>query len=343
MLAALREIEQHDQVVRQGQARADGGQPPAGRVGGQALPGQRAVPAGSRPGGQYRTDEGGGPLPVSARLQVLDVRHLVDPAGDHPGHRRPFADDPHPGAHGGDAQPHLARESRSGQRDGARAHAGGAGQADGRAHAEGAADPGVLAQAPVAGDADRRGFPAGRFPRGQGRRLAQRQPDQPGPDDSGGARAVHAVSQGEEDSPPALRYRRGRRAHLGGGRQALRGDAGSASARSRPRRCASSVTRCEVVGSAPSSKTSDRTEGAFGPLRRSPRQGVQVWRGSQRKRFTATISAASPHPSITQKRLCLDSRSRPAVDRRPQTRPARSAGPGIRWRSARASMSACTG
>ncbi len=33
-------------------------------------------------------------------FQVLDVRHVVDPAGDHPSHRRSVADDPCPGAHG---------------------------------------------------------------------------------------------------------------------------------------------------------------------------------------------------------------------------------------------------
>ena len=53
-------------------------------------------------------------------------------------------------------------------------------------------DPRVLAKAPVARDADRRGFPARRLPGGQGRRFAERQPDQPGPDDSGRACAVDA-------------------------------------------------------------------------------------------------------------------------------------------------------
>ena len=36
---------------------------------------------------------------VSARLQVLDLRHLVDPPGDHPLDRRPGAHHPHSGAH----------------------------------------------------------------------------------------------------------------------------------------------------------------------------------------------------------------------------------------------------
>ncbi|TMF09571.1 MAG: hypothetical protein E6I41_05675 [Chloroflexi bacterium] len=37
-------------------------------------------------------------------LQVLDLRHVVDPAGHHARDRRPGADDPHPGAHGRDDQ-----------------------------------------------------------------------------------------------------------------------------------------------------------------------------------------------------------------------------------------------
>ena len=38
------------------------------------------------------------------RLQVLDVRDLVDPPGGHAGDRRQGADDPHPGAHGREAE-----------------------------------------------------------------------------------------------------------------------------------------------------------------------------------------------------------------------------------------------
>ena len=40
----------------------------------------------------------------SQGLQVLDLRDLVDPPGDHPRDRRPGADDPDPGAHGRDDQ-----------------------------------------------------------------------------------------------------------------------------------------------------------------------------------------------------------------------------------------------
>ena len=45
-------------------------------------------------------------------FQVLDLRHVVDPAGHHAGHRRPGADDPHPGPHGGDDQPADPRPLR---------------------------------------------------------------------------------------------------------------------------------------------------------------------------------------------------------------------------------------
>jgi hypothetical protein len=48
--------------------------------------------------GQHRPDEGGRQVRVPPRLQILDLRHLVDPAGDHPLDRRPGADHPHPGA-----------------------------------------------------------------------------------------------------------------------------------------------------------------------------------------------------------------------------------------------------
>jgi RNA polymerase primary sigma factor len=61
--------------------------------------------------GQHRPDEGGGQVRIPPRLQVLDLRHLVDPAGHHALDRRPGAHHPHPGAHDRDHQqdePHLA-------------------------------------------------------------------------------------------------------------------------------------------------------------------------------------------------------------------------------------------
>src|SRR5438128_1318910 len=76
-----------------GQEGADGSEPPPRRLGGQALSGKRPEPARSDPGGQHRAHEGGRPLPVPPRLQVLDVRDVVDPPGDHPRDRRSLADD----------------------------------------------------------------------------------------------------------------------------------------------------------------------------------------------------------------------------------------------------------
>jgi len=43
------------------------------------------------------------------RVQVLDVRDLVDSPGHHPGDRRPFAHDPDSGPHGRDVEPNLRR------------------------------------------------------------------------------------------------------------------------------------------------------------------------------------------------------------------------------------------
>ncbi len=53
-----------------------------------------AVP-GPDPGRQHRPDEGGGQVRIPPRLQVLDLRHLVDPPGDHPLDRRPGAHHPY--------------------------------------------------------------------------------------------------------------------------------------------------------------------------------------------------------------------------------------------------------
>ena len=107
-------------------------------------------------------------------LQVLDLRHVVDPAGDHPRHRRPGAHDPHPGPHGRDdqpADPRLApaapgarpRADRRGDRRGDVARPG-----DRRHAREGPRDHEGLAGAGLARDADRRGggLPPRRLHRG---------------------------------------------------------------------------------------------------------------------------------------------------------------------------------
>ena len=96
-----------------GQERADRGEPAARGVDRQAL--HRARPDAARPdpGGQPGPDPGGREVRLAPRLQVLDLRHVVDPPGDHPRAGRPVAHDPHPGAHGGADEPGArARSAR---------------------------------------------------------------------------------------------------------------------------------------------------------------------------------------------------------------------------------------
>src|SRR5438094_593769 len=90
------------------------------------------------------------------RPQVLDLRHVVDPPGDHALDRRPGAHHPHPGAHDRDHQqdePHLAPDP-AGDRAGARS--GDARAADGDARGEDPQNPQNLQGADLDGDADRR-------------------------------------------------------------------------------------------------------------------------------------------------------------------------------------------
>jgi RNA polymerase sigma factor (sigma-70 family) len=80
-----------------------------------------AVPR-PHPGRQHRPDEGGGQVRIPPRLQVLDLRHVVDPPGHHALDRRPGAHHPHPGAHDRDDQqdePHQPPDP-AGDRPGAR-------------------------------------------------------------------------------------------------------------------------------------------------------------------------------------------------------------------------------
>ncbi len=93
---------QEDQ--RPGQEGARRGQPPARRLHRQEVQQPRPPVPGPHPGRQHGPDEGRREVRVPARLQVLDLRDLVDPAGHHPGHRRPGPDDPHPRPHDRDHQ-----------------------------------------------------------------------------------------------------------------------------------------------------------------------------------------------------------------------------------------------
>ena len=88
-----------------------------------------------------------------AGLQVLHVRHLVDPPSHHPGYRRPGTHHQGAGPHGRDHQP--AQGARSGmlvQRNGPRAHRGRAGPRARRHPGQGARDPAGRPGAHLAGD-----------------------------------------------------------------------------------------------------------------------------------------------------------------------------------------------
>ena len=78
--------------------------PPPGRLDRQEVPQSRPELPRPDSGGQHRPDAGGRQVRISPRLQVLDLRHLVDPPGHHAGDRRPGPHDPHPRAHDRRAQ-----------------------------------------------------------------------------------------------------------------------------------------------------------------------------------------------------------------------------------------------
>jgi RNA polymerase primary sigma factor len=108
------------------------------------------------PGRQHRADEGGRQVRIPPRLQVLDLRHLVDPPGDHALDRRPGAHHPHPGAHDRDhqqAESHFAPDAAG---NGARGYPGRAGEPHG--HARGQDPQGAQNRqgADLHGDAHRR-------------------------------------------------------------------------------------------------------------------------------------------------------------------------------------------
>ena len=77
-----------------------GGEPAAGGLAGQALHRPRDAAARPDPGGQPRPDPGGREVRLHQGLQVLHLRHLVDPAGHHPRHGRPGPHHPAAGAPG---------------------------------------------------------------------------------------------------------------------------------------------------------------------------------------------------------------------------------------------------
>ena len=82
-------------------------------------------PAVPRPdsGRQHRPDEGGRQVRIPPRLQVLDLRHLVNSPGDHPLDRRPGAHDPHSRPHDRDDQQDRPHQPADAARDRPRADA----------------------------------------------------------------------------------------------------------------------------------------------------------------------------------------------------------------------------
>ena len=162
---------------RAGEEGAGRGQPPPRRLDREEVHEPRPAVPRPDPGRQHRPDEGRRQVRVPPRLQVLDLRDVVDPPGHHPRDRRPGAHDPHPGAHDRDdqqADPHLAR-ARAGARP--RADLGGDREADGHPGLEGPQGPEDRAGADLARDADRRGgrFASRRLHRGSPRGLAGRE------------------------------------------------------------------------------------------------------------------------------------------------------------------------
>ena len=94
-----------------GQGRADRGESPPGRVGGQEVRRAGHVDARSDPGRQPGLIRAVEKFQHHKGFKFSHLCHLVDPPGDHPGDRRSGPHDPHSGAYGRNDQPpdpHLA-------------------------------------------------------------------------------------------------------------------------------------------------------------------------------------------------------------------------------------------
>ncbi len=103
------------------QERSGGSQPPPGGFGRQEVRQPRSAPAGSDPGRQHRPDARRRQVRIPARLQVFDLRHLVDSPGHHARHRRPVAHHSHSGAHEREHEQVPARHARARKGTGPRA------------------------------------------------------------------------------------------------------------------------------------------------------------------------------------------------------------------------------
>ena len=86
--------------IEQGDLRGQGApgqlQPAPGHLQRPQVPGPRAASARPDPGGHPRADQGGGEVRLAQGLQVLHLRHLLDPPGDPARAGQPRSDDPDP-------------------------------------------------------------------------------------------------------------------------------------------------------------------------------------------------------------------------------------------------------
>ncbi len=163
----------------QGPPRQEGngrGQPAPGDLDRQEVHQPRPAVPRPDPGRQHRPDEGGRQVRIPPRLQVLDLRDVVDPPGHHALDRRPGAHHPHPGAHDRDdqqAQPHFPPDAAAVR---PRADAGRAGQGNGDARGQDPQGAEDREGADLDGNPDRRrrGFASGRLHRGHQHRVAGR-------------------------------------------------------------------------------------------------------------------------------------------------------------------------
>ena len=136
-----------------GEGRAGRSQPAPRRVDREEVHQPRPAVPRPDPGGQHRPHEGGRQVRVQARLQVLDLRDLVDSPGDHARHRRSGPHDPHPGAHDRDDQQADPHQPLPGAGARTRADAGRDRREDGAPARQGAQGPEDRQGADLARDA----------------------------------------------------------------------------------------------------------------------------------------------------------------------------------------------
>src|SRR6202165_4731729 len=202
------------------------GQPAAGDFDRQEIHQTRPAITRSDPGRQYRPDEGGRQIRIPPRLQVLDLRDLVDSAGDHAKHRRSGPHHPHSRAHDRDHQQDRAHLAPDAERDRPRTDAGGIGRKTRHAAGEGPQGSKNCKRAAVSRNSGRRRgrFASRRFHRGQERDPPHRRRDPVQPARNHDARPGLADATRRTRPPHALRHRHEHRPHFGRSRPAVLGD-----------------------------------------------------------------------------------------------------------------------